>query len=139
MLTHVLNTILTLSFHLQKNTRPHPTLVKYMIDIAMAMHYISEKGLVHRVSYMQAYIHIYTYTHVAHYEKSFRILLLEIFWLMAMSCAKFQTLACFENYLRTVMCMCLHLTIPCLSVGWLLRVSLLNTSQWRQMFGVMGC
>ena len=25
-------------------------LVKYMIDIAMGMHYISERGLVHRVS-----------------------------------------------------------------------------------------
>ena len=34
----------------QKNERPVKQLVKYMIDIAMGMHYISEKGLVHRVS-----------------------------------------------------------------------------------------
>ena len=25
-------------------------MVKYMVDVAMGMHYISEKGLVHRVS-----------------------------------------------------------------------------------------
>ena len=35
---------------LQKNERPVKQLVKYMIDIAMGMHYISERGLVHRVS-----------------------------------------------------------------------------------------
>ena len=40
-------------------------LVKYMIDIAMGMHYISEKGLVHRVSYTQAFT---TSAHVVHYE-----------------------------------------------------------------------
>ena len=34
----------------QKNERPVKLLVKYMIDIAMGMHYISERGLVHRVS-----------------------------------------------------------------------------------------
>ena len=34
----------------QKNERPVKQLVKYMIDVAMGMHYISERGLVHRVS-----------------------------------------------------------------------------------------
>ena len=34
----------------QNNERPVPQLVRYMIDIAMGMHYISERGLVHRVS-----------------------------------------------------------------------------------------
>ena len=37
--------------HPQKNDRPASKLVKYMIDIAMAMNYVSGKGLVHRVSY----------------------------------------------------------------------------------------
>ena len=36
--------------HPQKNDRPASKLVKYMIDIAMAMNYVSGKGLVHRVS-----------------------------------------------------------------------------------------
>ena len=31
------------------------SLVKYMVDVAMGMHYIAERGLVHRVS-------IYVYT-----------------------------------------------------------------------------
>ena len=34
---------------LQKNQRPVEKLIKYMIDVAMGMHYISERGLVHRV------------------------------------------------------------------------------------------
>ncbi len=38
-------------FLLQKNPRPVESLVKYMIDVAMGMHYLSEKGLVHRVSF----------------------------------------------------------------------------------------
>ena len=35
---------------MQRNPRPVQVLVKYMLDIAMGMHYIAEKGLVHRVS-----------------------------------------------------------------------------------------
>ena len=35
---------------LQRNVRPVKQLVKYMIDISMGMHYLAEKGLVHRVS-----------------------------------------------------------------------------------------
>jgi hypothetical protein len=35
---------------LTKNERPIQQLVKYMVDVAMGMHYISERGLVHRVS-----------------------------------------------------------------------------------------
>ena len=35
---------------LQKNQRTVQQLVKYMVDIAMGMHYISSRGLVHRVS-----------------------------------------------------------------------------------------
>ena len=34
----------------QKNNRPAQKLVQYMIHVAMAMNYVSEKGLVHRVS-----------------------------------------------------------------------------------------
>ena len=34
----------------KKNQRPVKNLVKYMIDISMGMHYIAERGLVHRVS-----------------------------------------------------------------------------------------
>ena len=34
----------------QKNKRSSQQLVKYMVDVAMGMHYISERGLVHRVS-----------------------------------------------------------------------------------------
>jgi serine/threonine protein kinase len=33
---------------LRKNERPIQQLVKYMVDVAMGMHYISERGLVHR-------------------------------------------------------------------------------------------
>ena len=33
----------------QTNSRPVDQLVKYMIDVAMGMHYIAEKGLIHRV------------------------------------------------------------------------------------------
>lgn len=33
----------------QTYSRPVEQLVKYMIDVAMGMHYLSEKGLVHRV------------------------------------------------------------------------------------------
>ena len=36
--------------HVQKNVRPIQKLVKYMIDVSMGMHYLSERGLVHRVS-----------------------------------------------------------------------------------------
>jgi hypothetical protein len=32
--------------------KPIETLVKYMVDVAMGMHYIAERGLVHRVSHM---------------------------------------------------------------------------------------
>ncbi len=35
---------------LSKNKRPLTKLVKYMVDVSMGMHYISEKGLIHRVS-----------------------------------------------------------------------------------------
>ena len=34
----------------QTYSRPVEQLVKYMIDVAMGMHYLAEKGLVHRVS-----------------------------------------------------------------------------------------
>lgn len=43
---------------LQKNKRSANQLVKYMVDVAMGMHYISERGLVHRVSYR--YKSVYT-------------------------------------------------------------------------------
>ena len=36
--------------YFQKNKRSVQQLVKYMFDVAMGMHYISERGLVHRVS-----------------------------------------------------------------------------------------
>ena len=35
--------------NMQKHKRPIGTLVKYMIDVTMGMHYLSEKGLLHRV------------------------------------------------------------------------------------------
>lgn len=35
----------------KKNERSVDQLIKYMIDVAMGMHYIMERGLVHRVSY----------------------------------------------------------------------------------------
>ena len=38
-----------LSLSLQNNQRSTSQLVKYMVDVAMGMHYISERGLVHRV------------------------------------------------------------------------------------------
>ena len=34
----------------QTYSRPVKQLVKYMIDVAMGMHYLAEKGLIHRVS-----------------------------------------------------------------------------------------
>ena len=34
----------------QDNPRPVRKLIKYMLDVAMGMLFISEKGLVHRVS-----------------------------------------------------------------------------------------
>ncbi|KAL5503412.1 hypothetical protein EMCRGX_G010360 [Ephydatia muelleri] len=37
---------------LSNNPRSTPKLVKYMIDIAMAMNYVSEKGLIHRLQSM---------------------------------------------------------------------------------------
>ena len=42
--------IVLISFILQKHQRPIEKLVKYMIDVSMGMHYLSERGLVHRVS-----------------------------------------------------------------------------------------
>ena len=36
----------------QKNERSVDQLIKYMIDVAMGMHYLTERGLVHRVSCM---------------------------------------------------------------------------------------
>ena len=33
----------------QKKRQPVNKLIKYMLDIATGMHYISEKGLIHRV------------------------------------------------------------------------------------------
>ena len=35
---------------MQNNERTIEQLIKYMIDVAMGMHYINEHGLVHRVS-----------------------------------------------------------------------------------------
>ena len=35
---------------LSKNSKPLSKLVKYMVDVSMGMHYLSERGLVHRVS-----------------------------------------------------------------------------------------
>jgi hypothetical protein len=35
---------------MQGNERPMKALLKYMLDVALGMHYISERGLVHRVS-----------------------------------------------------------------------------------------
>ena len=40
--------------YLQRNPRPVGVLIKYMLDIAMGMHYIADKGLVHRVSLIHA-------------------------------------------------------------------------------------
>lgn len=37
----------------KKNQRSVDQLIKYMIDVAMGMHYIMERGLVHRVSYVK--------------------------------------------------------------------------------------
>ena len=37
----------------KRNERSVDQLIKYMIDVAMGMHYIMERGLVHRVSYSQ--------------------------------------------------------------------------------------
>ena len=34
---------------LQTHRRSLKSLMKYMIDVAMGMHYLSERGLVHRV------------------------------------------------------------------------------------------
>lgn len=34
----------------QENRKPIKALIRYMLDVALGMHYISEKGLVHRVS-----------------------------------------------------------------------------------------
>lgn len=36
-------------FLLQKNKRPGENLLSYMLDISMGMHYLAQKGLVHRV------------------------------------------------------------------------------------------
>ena len=36
----------------KNNERSVDQLIKYMIDVAMGMHYIMERGLVHRVSYV---------------------------------------------------------------------------------------
>lgn len=38
------------TFFLQKNKRPVPKLIKYMMDIGLGMHHISSLGLVHRVT-----------------------------------------------------------------------------------------
>lgn len=43
---HIITTI-------QKNSRDEPQLMKYMIDVAMGMHYLSDKGIIHRVSSVQ--------------------------------------------------------------------------------------
>lgn len=43
---------------LSKNKRPLTKLVKYMVDVSMGMHYISERGLVHRVSYLGSLHHM---------------------------------------------------------------------------------
>ncbi len=41
-----------LLFPFQNHERPVEKLLKYMLDVAMGMHYISCQGLVHRVSFI---------------------------------------------------------------------------------------
>ena len=45
----------------QNNSRPVGVLIRYMLDVAMGMHYIAEKGLVHRVrsEYIQLHVQVY--------------------------------------------------------------------------------
>ena len=40
---------------MQRNYRPVEKLLKYMLDVSVGMHYIAEKGLVHRVSLQDMY------------------------------------------------------------------------------------
>ena len=48
------HSIILIDVNLQQNDRPVEELVKYLLDVATGMHYISEKGLVHRVSFPYA-------------------------------------------------------------------------------------
>ena len=45
----------------QRNYRPVEKLLKYMLDVSVGMHYIAEKGLVHRVSLYILTGHVYLY------------------------------------------------------------------------------
>jgi hypothetical protein len=44
-----MNERLMISIYLQTYQTPVKRLFKYMLDVATGMHYISEKGLIHRV------------------------------------------------------------------------------------------
>ena len=51
------DTVAHMVLFMQNNKKPVKNLIKYMLDVATGMHYISEKGLVHRVclKYNMAY------------------------------------------------------------------------------------
>ena len=51
LITQCYKHTLTLSLFFQNNNRPVVVLIRYMLDVAVGMHYIAEKGLVHRVRY----------------------------------------------------------------------------------------
>ena len=75
-------------------------LVKYMIDVAMGMHYIAEKGLIHRVC---VYIHVKTWQGDAIYPLFFltwsnRALLQGMWWWERINCVKWQTLVFCVSY-----------------------------------------
>ena len=53
-------------FVLQNNHRPVVVLIRYMLDVAVGMHYIAEKGLVHRVRQLSFEDHTMQYRQFIH-------------------------------------------------------------------------
>ena len=50
LLIIILDEVHSVNLHAQKTSKPLNWLVKYMLDIAMGMDFLSERGLIHRVS-----------------------------------------------------------------------------------------
>ena len=137
---------------LSVNKRPLPRLVKYMVDVSMGMHYLSERGLVHRVwfilnvrfvRYMRVIqcsthtrMHTHTHTHTQHTH--YRISQPVMFWLAKTKPVKLLTLVSFESFLKTTHSITCRPTYLVQFDGCLQRASQTGTSQQPLMFGALG-
>lgn len=119
-------------FVLQNNHRPVVVLIRYMLDVAVGMHYIAEKGLVHRVRQLSFEDHTMQYRQFIH-----RIWLHAMWWLVKMKSARLVILGFSENFLKVKLSMLPRQIYHFLWNGWPLKAWKIANSLQLQMCGVL--